>query len=374
VPDNETYRYIYDCGSNAQNLVIERVDRYLRNEQIEGRDMELDMLVLSHFHFDHINGLPHLFSLFGVRKLVVPFLSNDFALIALASLAASGSAAWTAFNGLILDPEAWVRSLGHNETEITRIHPGDAPDDAAPDRIPEDGIYLPAGTVSHHVTGSISATGAKFWDFKFYVQEDFGKYLLVLGALYDTFAPTTEQQLLSWFSDPVWIAANHLTVKEIFKSLGSNNQNGITLCMYSGPSYGLPVHGNLSWPSSEASVHCYHSKRIGNMRRGLGWLGTGDAELRTPVSFGDFFTHYKDYVNAIDTLTIPHHGSIDNYSGGLGDIAFSTVLTSNYAEDPHGHHPNELVMTNLRTKCNLIFVVTREMESAVFSRSHIYLG
>lgn len=369
-----TYRYVYDCGSVSSNLVEERIESYSENEDLELRQPELDMLVLSHFHIDHINGVPHLLTLFTVKKLVLPFLANDFKLAALADLAANGPDVWNEFSGLVLNPQAWMQNRGQGDTEITFIQPdGREEEDVQRDGVQDGDISLPTGAISHYVTGTIGAACDEFWDFRFYAHENWGRYLLLIDALVDRFNPTTEADLLACLVNPAWIAWYHSEVTYVFRLLGSPNQNGITLCMYSGPRHGRRAHGCLRWPSHEpmSSHHCHDYE----WRRGtrVGWFGTGDAELSDLPLFEAFATHYRDYTDAVDTLTIPHHGSIKNYCGPLGEIGQSAMLTSDYVNDPDDHHPSTRVMANLRTKCNPIFIVTREMDSAVFSTARVFV-
>lgn len=377
-----TYRYVYDCGSVARTLVEERIDQYFANEELERREPELDMLVLSHFHIDHINGLPHLLSRFKVSKLVLPFLSEDFTLAALADLAASGLDAWNEYSGLVLDPQRWMGARGQGDVQITRVQPANPDDldrpedpngqDPRPNNVSGGDIALPRGAISDKVNGTIGATGHEFWDFRFYAHENWERYLSLLSALEVAFAPPTEADLLAWLSDPTWIAANHATVTDVFRSLGSPNQNGITLCMYSGPRLGRRVQGILRWPSHEQAMLSHVNDFGYRWRfRTVGWLGTGDAELHDAPLFDAFAAHYRGYTDAVHTITIPHHGSIENYCGALGEIGHCAVLTSDHEDDPNGHHPNSLVMVNLKTKSGPAFIVTREMNSAAFSTAEI---
>jgi Metallo-beta-lactamase superfamily len=369
-----TYRYVYDCGSVARTLVEERIGNYSENEYLELRGPELDMLVLSHFHVDHCNGVPHLLTLFTVKKLVLPFLSNDFKLAALADLAASGLGVWNDFSGLVLDPETWMRDRGQGDTRITLIRPnGPEGQDVRRGGVQDEGILLPAGDVNHDITGTIGAAGDEFWDFRFYAHENWNRYFSLVCALVEKFSPQNEADLLTWLSDPVWIAANHFAVTEVFRSLGSPNQNGITLCMYSSPRHGRHAYGFLRRTNhGPVSQYNWYDHEC-TWRTRVGWLGTGDAELRDPPLYKAFATHYRDYSDAVDTLTIPHHGSIENYCSALGEMGQSALLTSDHVNDPHDHHPSHRVMVNIRTKCKPIFIVTRDIDSAVFSTAKIFV-
>ena len=52
--EDNSFEFIYDCGGDK--LIISNiVDNYLKYSS-----KEIDMLVISHFDEDHINGLPYL--------------------------------------------------------------------------------------------------------------------------------------------------------------------------------------------------------------------------------------------------------------------------------------------------------------------------
>lgn len=121
--DRETYRYVYDCGAETFETINSQINRYASNEAMEGRGNSIDMLVVSHFHNDHIKGLPHFLSLFNVKKLVIPYLEEDDKLVALAGLAAHGAETWTLLSGLLIEPREWLRTRSPDAEliEITKI-------------------------------------------------------------------------------------------------------------------------------------------------------------------------------------------------------------------------------------------------------------
>lgn len=57
--DGRKFRYVYDCGAmkKYETQRNARIDEYLR---AVGANAELDVLFISHIHFDHISGLERL--------------------------------------------------------------------------------------------------------------------------------------------------------------------------------------------------------------------------------------------------------------------------------------------------------------------------
>lgn len=63
--NRETFKFIYDCGGNNISGAI--------NQHITQGDV-IDMLVISHFDDDHINGLPNLFNKVSkIKRIFIPY-------------------------------------------------------------------------------------------------------------------------------------------------------------------------------------------------------------------------------------------------------------------------------------------------------------
>ncbi len=365
-----TYRYVYDCGAAKKVTIEQQVDRYSKNEELENRPNELDMVVISHFHADHIKGLPHLFSKFKVKKLVIPYLAKNFKLVALAHLASSGPNVWTDLSGLVIDPADWL-SRQDQDTEIVEIadeggEPFDVPN------IPNDGngVSLGVGRVNHSSAGAIFSAKQAFWTFKFYVQNLPSIAIEIVQKLVDEFG-CTEDQLQQNLENISWVEANWQKVKDHFNKLGSNKQNATSLCMYSGTNdrleFDLVRHSSSLGSCSCKYRYYYH------WPSGIGWIGTGDAEFKDVNKTDAFVMHFGNLLDRTDTLTIPHHGSKDNYNARLGDIGVQHIITSDHIVDPKDHHPASEVMTNLQTKSDHVHIVSLEECTALFERFNGYL-
>ena len=67
---DEKYTCVYDCGSvskGGSHLLDKYVD-YLRDTT-----EVIDLLVISHFDNDHINGIKKLVGKFNINKIVIPY-------------------------------------------------------------------------------------------------------------------------------------------------------------------------------------------------------------------------------------------------------------------------------------------------------------
>ena len=67
--NRNTFKFIYDCGGNNISGAI--------NQHITQDDV-IDMLVISHFDDDHINGLPDLFNKVSkIKRIFIPYYRGE---------------------------------------------------------------------------------------------------------------------------------------------------------------------------------------------------------------------------------------------------------------------------------------------------------
>ncbi len=353
------YRYIYDCGGHNEFTVNREIDRYAINENMEDNGKAVDMLVISHFHADHIKGIPYLLKQFRIKNLVIPYLSEDAKALVLAYFAAIGVDEWNVFSGLILAPEDWLANL-ESDAQVVQIsaEDGDRLDEAT---VPPNGNGLAIGTgVTNQSTPAAIFVGTlPVWRFKFHVEEN-PKYVAAILNEIATQLRLDMEQLKASLRDSNWINANWETLKKCFKSIGSENQNATNLSMFSGPiRYVHLKRASFQPKGRDYAYWCYREDR-------LGWLGTGDAELKKSAAYSSFESSFEKYLPNLDTVTVPHHGSRRDYNAQIGDLGLRHVITSNHLVDPKDKHPSSDVMVNLRSKSGAVEIVTDDPSTTLF--------
>ena len=77
--DNTRFVMVYDCGSETAIADMERSmdDQIDDFKQSIGPNPNIDLLFISHFHADHINGLDKLLDGVTVRKTIIPMLTSE---------------------------------------------------------------------------------------------------------------------------------------------------------------------------------------------------------------------------------------------------------------------------------------------------------
>ncbi|MBU7047213.1 MAG: MBL fold metallo-hydrolase [Theionarchaea archaeon] len=65
------FNFVYDCGSKQKNPLVDAIRSYKSNFHERG----MDMLIISHFHSDHVSGLDYLLQNIGVADVLIPYFT-----------------------------------------------------------------------------------------------------------------------------------------------------------------------------------------------------------------------------------------------------------------------------------------------------------
>ncbi len=79
---DQDFNFVYDCGTESkQEYIKNAIDNYISS--FKNSDPEIDFVVISHLHRDHIKGLPYLAKKAHIKKIFLPYLGKDHNLILL---------------------------------------------------------------------------------------------------------------------------------------------------------------------------------------------------------------------------------------------------------------------------------------------------
>jgi len=81
--DGSFFSFVYDCGATEKNKdsLKSSILAFKSKLMQYGKDNHLDLLIVSHFHDDHISGLPDLLSGMTVGKVILPYTTSSMILI-----------------------------------------------------------------------------------------------------------------------------------------------------------------------------------------------------------------------------------------------------------------------------------------------------
>lgn len=288
------FYFIFDCGSKKKETIEKAIDRYY-----QGID-DIDLLVISHFHDDHYKGLKNLITKKEVKKIMIPFLSEEEKVNAMLEsvLRFEGNDdnldAFKENIKIIYDTKEYLDELKYNgqilvvgnfkekidefvfgledlskDIKIVKIQNGEKLKIIRDDT---EWIYMPF---------NLSAENSKNTLLYDELSNLLGVQLNVdnlLTALKDKIL-TLEKKGLSKF---------YKEIREIYKK-NSGEINEYSLCIYSGP----------------------YSKN-----QKVGCLYTGDY-VAIGKNLEELKKEYRTVLKTISWVQIPHHGSKDNFSRGL---------------------------------------------------------
>jgi beta-lactamase superfamily II metal-dependent hydrolase len=95
----------------------------------------------------------------------------------------------------------------------------------------------------------------------------------------------------------------------------------------------------------------------------VSWLGTGDADLKTKKRRKPFLTHFGKLADNVATLTIPHHGSENNFDKDIIEKINPDLAVVAAAPYSKWRHPGTKVVQAIATQGIPLAVVTHGKHS-----------
>ena len=71
------FHWVYDCGTDTdsdEDLLTQSIQDFKSKISRGAAKPRLDLVVISHFHEDHINGMEELFKEFNAKRVMMPFM------------------------------------------------------------------------------------------------------------------------------------------------------------------------------------------------------------------------------------------------------------------------------------------------------------
>lgn len=353
------FNVVYDCGGNGQRFMA----KYLKS--CYPKSKIIDLVFISHFHYDHINGLISLLENNDVRHLIIPQLTPEMFLESILY----NYIDYGYFNNNI---NRFLHDIYDKEnygaTQITQILPNTDDNSVIVEEFPiretDNMSVLPFITsyngkrkdiIKDMPSGTVFSVG-KWLYIPFNpsvpknhtLQEGFYDYLknkLNGGSDFDV------------LSDLGIIIQNNLKkcaklYKEFFKS--GNNHNAYSMALFSGMRN--PQH------------HCYMINNLRDCRccgnreclRNPDFLYTGDFEPGNNVHMMKHF--YGSLYDTVKAIQVPHHGSCNNFSPDL--YAGKCVGYISAGENNRFNHPDKETLLNILA-CGCVPVVVSDNDSTI---------
>ena len=388
-------RYVVDCGASKETLpqLFQAVKGY---RQTIAETEILDVLFITHAHYDHLSGVVALVKDLKVDTIVMPMIDVADRLYAYAHAVDNGAVVeeGSFFQTFIADPIEATVQLGSRRIFViesgdgsgapfsrTREDNGDGRNSASDDlndpsfRTRVVGRGTPhSSTVSENAQGTrvvilpdtmalASDSSAQFWLLAPYVDNAVAHrrtaFLKELASELDISLVLLEQRLL----DNSFIQRLLTKKKERAKLVAAYysvepDLNVTSLCVYSGPPPTLhPPKATCDSKLGRWAYRTDHPEKIS-------WLGTGDAALSENDRYDAFAKHFLKLLHFVQTLALPHHGSTAGFNLKLvTDIEADFYVAA--ATMKYEKHPATLVMQEIASTGRFLSVVNASAQSEV---------
>ncbi|MBN3059434.1 hypothetical protein H4F35_06725 [Pectobacterium versatile] len=359
ITSNErSFKWVYDCGSSSKSgkLLLEREIKNLfkqRNEPIV-----IDMLVISHFDRDHINGCESLLKTFKINKVILPYIPlwKRILLALEQKVGITGK-----YIDFYINPTQYINEISENkEIQIEYIDSQLIDFNGENISPTNESQYIPPHENESYLFNSSNVKLRKNggiliekdiirWEFVFYNDE------AMKGHLDKITIEEIKKLCIEINKDKKTIKK----IKEKYEEKYTNKEerNTISLFMYSGPT-------DIKSSLEEIYTHSCSSTCVKNhdmvyqysSNPKSGFLFTGDGYLNTQHRFEVLKNSITEKrMNNILSFQIMHHGSKNNWFHGIANeiCPIFSVFSSNperskkdrYGKSKSWNHPDpEVVM------------------------------
>ena len=356
--DGKTYNVVYDCGSttaykvNRGKPILEAEIKtfYDKNENI-------DLLFISHFDYDHVNGLKYLKDHCNIKRVIMPLIPTAARCIYLLQLDDD-------LQLLMTNPGEFFG----NDTEIISVKYTNGKEPTRDELVLIDNEPSPKQEI-------VSGTIIKFrnlhdWRYIPFNFDEDARY----KTLIDLIASRRLEldKLLNGNVD--YIIENRADInnayKKVVKSNGSSNES--SLIVYSGPV--SAKHEYIKKYNSICNVLCiarkihYGCNMIPFIRKRVACLYLGDTDLNQASGgcgiIEAIYLNLGDVRHNIGTIQVPHHGSEKNFNDDILLHSSPNLYFASFSKQNQYGHPSYRVVEDIEMH-NHFVGVTEDRNSAL---------
>ena len=346
---NVVFTAVYDCGSEQEEALYNCVDAFKGNIKSIN---QIDVLFISHFHADHVNGLVELLHGTKVKNLVIPQLTDGYVLECLCS---NG----TTQMGIEANNFVWKLYKGEDRDIAEKVY--EVAELAAEERGDERFAEPIEGARGHKfIKGRLNATLFGFnknylWEYIPYNSELSKSQALVEAFKLNGFTSVGGSLDINRVYGELQNQEGWETIQNIYGSVYTSGHNKYSMPVFSG------LMNNANSKTNLIERGCLWPWLISNRGPQNEWINclyTGDFEPGKKK-----MSNLVKYLDEIDmawdrtyTLQIPHHGSKNNISPRLYKNGMIGIISAAVG-DKH-HHPNVQTIQEAWRNGTFVWVVT----------------
>lgn len=362
------FNMVYDCGElNGPAKIAKVVSEYKKNLG----NKKIDMLILSHLHWDHVCGLEELMKNTCVRYVFLPYLLPIHRLILALKAPVEANQSYYSF---LIDPVNYLINLGvekvilvggeKGEDNSGRFEPNDystrdeeldingedlneesilLPDDEGlKAKVKENDDQLFNSEINNRLSfknhsGLISLKGK--WYFRFFApptKTNLKNFENCVENIIPGSRKINSETLSRILSKPQDLVKIKTCYANTFKNL-----NDTSLIVFHGPYRKLSSVFCFSNLSKDKTLNAtfYLPSQTDQYKVRFGWLLTGDVDFNK-VSI-EFLNHFSSCLSYMTYLLIPHHGAKRNWNSIIiNRVAKPSQWFVSFGLGNKYHHPN----------------------------------
>lgn len=371
----EYFNIVYDCGGSNKEIINKNINWYLDFLKQEQGCKVINAVFVSHLHADHINGLDYLLDNANVKFLFLPQLNFSQKIETyLYNIFITNSLATDA-NKLIFK----LNDNGYNGVKIIKIS-NDESELKGTIEISEKGLDKYSQT---SLKSGVKLYPKNFTDWLYVpynskINGDFKKFFInKLEELKNKFP--NHKGLIDKIKDVSEKEEEHQqkesfiffeNLKELIKNIGinkikkvyseyfckKNKHNSYSMPLFSGLQNTTYLHSNKQCYEYCKLCNCY--KILCTELKNPNCLYTGDFIAKGNRNLSSFKKNYDRLWNTIETIQIPHHGSIYNHNPKL----YSNINNAFVNVEKKDNYKNTLADI-FKNGCKKIDVVTEDIST-----------
>lgn len=358
--NGNTFTIVYDCGSDALNKNQNKHEREKVKAKIKTafpKDSRINILFISHFHADHINGI-ELLKDHEIKTVILPELTPEAKILLKIEYFLENNPfdkpSYEKFEQLIDNP---VSFFGEERVQIITIKPVDEESRFNDEQLSEPiDISEVTGNKTFPSGTNFSHSQVEHWFFiPFnYKQEERRKQLEDAIA-----AKGIKLESLNGIDA---IIEQKKPLKEAYESIdGDLNVNSMLL--YSGPQY------------ERFRVNRFVSRArsfFGDRTFPAGCLYTGDVNFNTDGIAGEVSKRLRRLFCSLGTIQVPHHGSIRNFEKSILQMGHIRYAIFSFGSNNTYGHPSDFVVEEVVKEGVLPCLITEDPSSIVVQHIRFY--
>ncbi|MCH5221887.1 MAG: MBL fold metallo-hydrolase [Muribaculaceae bacterium] len=334
---------VYDCGSNNTTILKREISSSFGNIK------EIDILFISHFDSDHVNGVRELLKNTKIKTVVVPLIDKKNRWFYLYQLGNERDVLLNPLDYFKAEKIIEVRPVSTND--VPTSNPNQRQESLRIDGIPPGNHTYSSGT-------AFSLNGLPRWSYRPYNFDESTRIAALESVLQNL---KIDKKCLN---DPAYIEGHYRKINDAYKKVCSDGANKSSLIVYSGPLYWeCSIKTYMGCACTDCCTKAKHSsmdtflttdllpqticeKRI---RAACLYLGDTDLNQMNSTTKMDILTDLCQYLSGvkdnIGTIQLPHHGARRNYNQKLpssfpnAKIYFVSFGSSNI----YGHPSNAII-------------------------------